>query len=112
MTAALAALPGWADALIALLLVAGASATLIGAIGLARFADFYQRLHGPTKATTLGVGSVLLASALYWSVRGDGPSVHEILVTLFVFLTAPVGAHVMSKAALHLARPPGRPPEP
>jgi multicomponent K+:H+ antiporter subunit G len=112
MTAALSALPGWADALIALLLVVGASTTLIGAIGLARFADFYRRLHGPTKATTLGVGSVLLASALYWSVRGDGLSVHEILVTLFVFLTAPISAHLMCKAALHLARrgkpPPGR----
>ena len=57
---------------------------------------------GPTKATTLGVGSLLIASAVHFSSRGDGLSLHEILVTLFLFITAPVSAHLLSKAALHL----------
>ena len=103
-----ATLPFWADALIAVLLVTGASFALIGAFALVKFADFYKRLHGPTKATTLGVGGVLLASSVYFSVRGEGVSVHEFLITLFLFLTAPVSAHLLVSAALHLRVRQGR----
>jgi len=67
-----------------------------------RLKDFYTRLHGPTKATTLGVGSLLIASVVHFSTQGNGLSLHEILVTLFLFITAPVSAHLLSKAALHL----------
>jgi len=97
-------LPLWADALIATLLVVGALATLLGAYGLARFSQFYLRVHAPTKATTLGVGGVLLASAIWFGVRGGTFLPRELLITLFVFLTAPVSAHLLIKAALHLAR--------
>jgi multicomponent K+:H+ antiporter subunit G len=96
----IAVLPEWADALVALLLIAGAVFALLGSIGLARFHDFYKRLHGPTKATTLGVGGVLLASALYFSLARPGLSVHEFLITVFLFLTAPISAHLLVKAAL------------
>jgi multicomponent K+:H+ antiporter subunit G len=88
--------------LISFLIVAGAAFTLIGSLGLARLRDFYTRLHGPTKATTLGVGSLLIASAVFFSFRDEGVSWHEILVTLFLFITAPVSAHLLAKAALHL----------
>jgi multicomponent K+:H+ antiporter subunit G len=90
------------DALLAILVLVGAVFTLIGSLGLARLQDFYTRLHGPTKATTLGVGSLLIASAVYFSTQGDGVSLHEILVTIFLFITAPVSAHLLAKAALHL----------
>lgn len=90
------------DLLLAFLILTGATFTFIGSLGLARLRDFYTRLHGPTKATTLGVGSLLVASALYFSTRGEGVSLHEVLVTLFLFITAPVSAHLLSKAALHL----------
>lgn len=90
------------DLLLSFLILAGAAFTFIGSLGLARLGDFYTRLHGPTKATTLGVGSLLIASALYFSTRGEGVSLHEVLVTLFLFITAPVSAHLLSKAALHL----------
>ena len=43
------------EAIVSLLLVFGAAFVLVGSIGLARFPDFFTRLHGPTKATTLGV---------------------------------------------------------
>lgn len=89
------------DYLLSFLIVTGAAFTFIGSLGLARLKDFYTRLHGPTKATTLGVGCVLIASALYFSLQEDGISLHEILVTLFLFITAPVSAHLLSKAALH-----------
>lgn len=90
------------DTLLALLILTGAIFTFIGSLGLARLADFYTRLHGPTKATTLGVGCLLIASAVFFSVRDEGVSLHEVLVTLFLFITAPVSAHLLAKAALHL----------
>ncbi len=90
------------DFLLSLLILTGAIFTFIGSLGLARLRDFYTRLHGPTKATTLGVGCLLIASAVYFSVRDEGVSLHEILVTLFLFITAPVSAHLLAKAALHL----------
>lgn len=89
------------DYLLFFLIVTGAAFTFIGSLGLARLQDFYTRLHGPTKATTLGVGCMLIASALYFSLQEDGISLHEILVTLFLFITAPVSAHLLAKAALH-----------
>ena len=103
-------LPLWADALATALLVTGAAFALIGSIGLARLSDFYKRLHGPSKATTLGVGCVLLASALVAVVSGR-PSLHEVLITLFLFLTAPVSAYLLAQLALKHA-PGMRPPQP
>ncbi|MDH5538597.1 MAG: Na+/H+ antiporter subunit G [Rhizobacter sp.] len=97
-------LPLWAELLIAALLVIGGLFTLIGAIGMVRFPDFYMRLHGPTKATTLGVGGVLVASMLvHWVLGGFGVS--ELLIALFLFVTAPVSANLLAKAALHLGVP-------
>ena len=89
------------ELLLSFLILAGAIFTFIGALGLARLPDFYTRLHAPTKATTLGVGSLLIASSIYFSAQGNGVSLHEILVTLFLFITAPVSAHMLAKAALH-----------
>jgi multicomponent K+:H+ antiporter subunit G len=88
--------------LISLLIVTGAVFAFIGSLGLARLKDFYTRLHGPTKATTLGVGCLLIASALHFSIIEQSISLHEVLVTLFLFMTAPVSAHMLAKAALHL----------
>lgn len=90
------------EAALSILILIGAAFTFIGSLGLVRLTDFYTRLHGPTKATTLGVGSLLIASMLHFSSQGKGLSLHEILVTLFLFITAPVSAHLLSKAALHL----------
>jgi multicomponent K+:H+ antiporter subunit G len=99
------------ELLVSVLIMAGAVFTLIGALGLLRLRDFYTRLHGPTKATTLGVGSLLVASAIWFSTRGTGLSMHEVLVTLFLFITAPVSAHLLAKAALH-EHPPSLAPAP
>lgn len=90
----------WLELLICTLLLIGSSFALIGAIGLYRLPDFFMRLHGPTKATTLGVGSTIIASMLFFSVQGDGLSLHELLIALFLFITAPVSAHMMARAAL------------
>lgn len=74
---------------------------LVGAIGLAKLPDFFTRLHAPTKASTLGVGGILLASMLLQAAQGRVGLV-ELLITLFVFITAPVSANLMAQAALHL----------
>ncbi len=94
--------------LVCALLLAGGGFALVGSFGLARLSRFELRLHGPTKATTLGVGGVLAASAIYFSASGPGLSLHEILIALFLFLTAPVSAHLLAKVAIRdgAMRPP------
>jgi multicomponent K+:H+ antiporter subunit G len=104
-------LPLWLDAVIATLLVLGAGFALIGAWGLAKLGSFLKRLHGPTKATTLGVGLSLIAALLWFGAQGMTTG-RELLVTLFLFLTAPISAHLLVKAAMRLdpdsaAPPPG-----
>jgi multicomponent K+:H+ antiporter subunit G len=87
---------------------------LVGGIGLVRLPDFFTRLHAPTKATTLGVGGMLLASMTYFLSQGV-PSLHELLIALFLFVTAPVSAHMLAKAGLQLrlrSRAPLPPREP
>lgn len=115
MSATLTALPLWADALAALLLVGAAFFALVGSFGLAKLGSFEKRLHGPTKAATLGVGGVLVASMIVSGVGAGTASGHELLITAFVFVTAPISAHLLVKAALHLAgrdaRAPDRAPE-
>ncbi|WP_323813454.1 Na+/H+ antiporter subunit G [Cellvibrio sp. NN19] len=95
----------WLEIIISACLLIGASFALIGSIGLMRLPDFYLRLHGPAKATTLGVGGIIIGSVIYFSTQGDGLSLHELLIALFLFITAPVSAHIVAKAALHLKLP-------
>ncbi|RBP28273.1 Na+/H+ antiporter subunit G [Marinobacter pelagius] len=92
----------FAEYAIAFLLLLGGAFTLIGAIGLARLPDFFTRLHGPTKATTLGVGAIMLSSVIYFTARGDGIGISEVLITVFLFMTAPVSANILAKAAMHI----------
>jgi multicomponent K+:H+ antiporter subunit G len=94
-------LPLWLDITLTTLVIIGAGFALVGSWGLARLSDFLKRLHGPTKATTLGVGCVLIASAAWFSWQGRF-GWHELLITLFLFMTAPVSAHLLIKAALRL----------
>lgn len=108
----MAPMPIVLDMLLAVLLVIGTGFALVGSWGLAKLRLFELRLHGPTKATTLGVGCVLIVSGL-WFTFGPGPvSLHELLITLFLFLTAPVSAHLLIKAAIALGvarKPPVEP---
>ncbi len=99
------------DALIAFLLVTGAFFALVGAWGLAKLGDFMKRIHGPTKATTLGIGCMLIASMAWFIAHGTQPAGHELLITAFLFLTAPVSAHLLVKAAMR-TDPSARPPPP
>ena len=88
----------WLELLIAALLILAGLFAIVGSFGLIRLPDPMTRLHAPTKATTLGIGGVLVASMLYsWAAFGR-LSAHELLITLFLFLSAPITAAQYSAA--------------
>ena len=88
----------WADIVISACLVISGIFGLVGSFGLIKLQDAMQRLHAPTKATTLGVGGVLIASMIHLWVTQGKISFHELLITLFLFLTAPIIANFIAKA--------------
>ncbi|MBB3330192.1 multicomponent K+:H+ antiporter subunit G [Halomonas campaniensis] len=91
-----------AEGVIAFLLVAGGIFAFTGSLGMLQFKDFFMRLHGPTKGTTLGIGCVLIASMLYFTITQRELHVQELLITLFLFITAPVTGHMLAKTGLHM----------
>lgn len=82
-------------------IIVGSFFVLVGSFGLVKLPDLMSRLHGPSKATTLGVGGCLIASILFFSITEGRISIQEILITFFLFITAPVTAHFIAKAHLH-----------
>ena len=88
------------EIIVSVLILIGGAFTLLGSIGLARLPDLISRLHGPTKATTLGVGSVVIASLVNIAATETGLGLRGLAIVLFLFITAPVSAHMLSKAAL------------
>ena len=91
----------WQQIVLAVFLVTAGIFGLVGSFGLIKLPDPMTRLHAPTKATTLGVGGVLIASMLYFFFAKGHLSFHELMITLFLFLTAPITAHFLAKANLH-----------
>lgn len=94
-----------AEILTSFLILVGAGFALVGSIGLARLPDFFTRLHGPTKATTLGVGSVVIASLVHSSAVSGTLSLRELAISLFLFITAPISAHLLAKSAMKVVGP-------
>lgn len=94
-------MPLYLEIIICVLLVIGGAFLLLGSFGLARLPDIYTRLHSPTKASTLGITGVLLASMLLQSHLQGFLSIKEFLITLFLLITAPVAANMLAKTALH-----------
>lgn len=90
-----------AEYIISILLLIGGFFVLVGSIGLVKMPDFFMRLHGPTKATTLGMASLLTAAMVFFSTTGEGLSVKEILISIFLLLTAPISGYMLIKSAIH-----------
>lgn len=86
-----------AELLISLALVVSGVFGFVGSYGLIKLKNTLQRLHAPTKATTLGVGGVLVASMIFFYAETGHVSVHELLITLFLLLTAPITANFIAK---------------
>jgi len=94
-------LPGWAAAIVSLLLIIGASIVLIGALGLLRLRTFYQRMHGPAITITLGAGCLLIASMVFFTVGQSRLVVHEVIISAFLLMTAPVVSMMIIRAAVY-----------
>lgn len=92
------------EAIVSLLIVIGGTFALIGSWGLVRLPSLMERLHAPTKATTLGLGAVLVASIAYFQLLQGEWTTHELLVSLFLFVTAPISANMIAKVHMHRLR--------
>jgi multicomponent K+:H+ antiporter subunit G len=89
---------------VAFFLLVGSALALIGAIGFLRLPTFYERLHAPTLGTSWGIGGIMLASMIYFSVASSRPVIHEILIGIFVTVTTPITFMLLARAALHRDR--------
>lgn len=94
-----------AEIVVAALLVVGGLFAVVGSWGLLRLKDRMQRLHAPTKATTLGVGAALIGLVAAIWLREGRLAGREVLVAVFFFATAPLSALFMAKAHLFLTAP-------
>jgi multicomponent Na+:H+ antiporter subunit G len=92
-------LNGIAEIITAFFILVGTTISLLAAIGLVRLPDVYTRSHAASKSSTLGVLCVLIGTLLYFLISEGYFSIRLILGIFFVFLTAPVAAHVICRAA-------------
>ncbi|WP_439109352.1 monovalent cation/H(+) antiporter subunit G [Lentibacter sp.] len=81
-------------------LLIGAAFALVAVLGLLKFNDSMARLHAPTKVGTIGIGSLLVASMIQ-SFNTGNPSLHEVLIMAFLFVTAPISANFIAKVNIH-----------
>ncbi|GAA0659901.1 monovalent cation/H(+) antiporter subunit G [Salarchaeum japonicum] len=84
-------------AVVTALLVVGSVFLTIGTLGLLRLPDVYNRMHATSKATTLGAASIFLAGFVYFGPSGEGLT--SLVGIVFLFLTTPTGAHMISRSA-------------
>ena len=92
-------IPPTLEILVSSLLLLGLFFLLTGTIGLLRLRDVYSRMHATSKSTTFGVSGVLLAALIYFRFLGLSPGLKESLILGFLLLTAPLGAHMIARAA-------------
>ncbi|TVQ31882.1 MAG: monovalent cation/H(+) antiporter subunit G [Phycisphaeraceae bacterium] len=83
--------------------ILGGLFSLLAGLGILRMPDSFTRMQAATKAGTLGVGCLILGVAIYFADLGD--STRALLVIGFLFLTAPVAAYIIARAAYHIGVP-------
>lgn len=87
------------DVLAGAMMTAGCLLAVVATVGLQRFPDVFARMHAATKPATLGLALVLLGAALV--VPEAGSRAKLVLVVVLQVLTAPVGSHLVGRAAYH-----------
>ncbi|WP_332690777.1 monovalent cation/H(+) antiporter subunit G [Halalkalibacter lacteus] len=93
------------EIILSIFILMGAFLSLLGSVGLIRFPDVYGRTHAATKSATLGVISIMIATFLFFLLV-EGIFVGKVLLAiLFVFLTAPVAALMVARAAYRTGVP-------
>lgn len=108
------ALPVWVEAVVGLLLVASGLLAVGGAVGLLRLKDFFERMHPPALAYTLGAWCVTLASIIYFSAVESRLALHTWLIIVLLCITVPITTSLLARAALFRRRQAARdkPPSP
>ncbi|OCJ07400.1 cation:proton antiporter [Rhizobium sp. AC27/96] len=104
MSTSFETLPLWAAIPVGGLLVIGAFLTLVGAIGFLKLRTFYERIHAPTLGTSGGIGAIMLASMIFFSISTESLVIHELLIGIFVTVTTPITFMLLARAALHRDR--------
>jgi multicomponent Na+:H+ antiporter subunit G len=88
---------GVTDIVTAILWLAGSAFVLLAAVGLLRMPDVFTRMQASTKASTFGLGCLLVGAALQ---MGDFASFVRLgSIGAFVLLTTPVSGHVIARAS-------------
>lgn len=88
-----------ANLIIALFILVGVFFTVVTVVGVLRLPDVYTRAHAASKSATLGVLGILIGVFLhFWWIKGHF-SIQLLLGSVFLFITSPVGGHLMSRAA-------------
>lgn len=103
-----AALPLWLEIVVAALVLLGAGLALLGATGLLRLPTFFERLHAPSIAATMGCWCIMHATVVYFSVADGSLALHALLIAGFVAVTVPVTSIFLVRAALFRARQAGQ----
>ena len=100
-------MPPWHEIVVAVLLLASGALALVAGLGMVRLPDFFQRMHAPALATTLGAWLVTLATIVHFSAREGTLALHAWLVIIVLSITAPVSAMLLARAALFRHRQAG-----
>lgn len=82
--------------IVAALIIIGSAFSLLAAVGLLRMPDLYMRIQAAAKSSTLGVSCLVLAASII--IGRTGPTTRALLIIAFLFLTAPVAAHMIGRA--------------
>lgn len=98
----------WIEVLVALLVVIAGVFTLVGALGLVRLKDFFQRMHPPALASTLAAWAVTLASVVYFSALESRIVLHAWLLIIFLAITMPVTTILLARTGLFRMRQAGK----
>ncbi|WP_131503655.1 monovalent cation/H(+) antiporter subunit G [Exiguobacterium sp. GM2_5_1] len=89
------------DIFVAAFALIGAFFSLVTALGIIRLPDLYTRAHAASKSATLGVMSILIGVIIYFVVEDGFFSSRVLLGILFVLITAPIGGHLIARAAYY-----------
>lgn len=88
-----------ANILIVSTILSGVIFTIVTTIGILRLPDVYTRAHAASKSATLGVMCILLGVFLHFWIHEGHFSIQLLLGIAFMFITSPIGGHLMSRAA-------------
>ena len=86
-----------------ILILSGSIMTVAAGIGILRLQDVVTRMHAATKVGTLGSGLIMAGVAVHFGQLDI--ILRCVLIIVFLLLTAPIGAHMIGRAALRLGIP-------